>query len=226
MNISSISNKWASELITSMRNNAKNNTNDTSTNNLDGVVYSNADGDTFQITTRMYKEPGELAAYLYNKLDTNEDDSLTIEEFSSAFGNVITDEMSEKIYESMDAEGDGLVSITEFSTAFVTALESEHPPFEEQLKEEEKGTITTINSSKVMLAHLKSFISMDTDGDGLLSVAEFSAARPSDITEAMSQKLFDSFDTDASSSLTESEYETAMSNAPSDKVTVSSTTKV
>ena len=43
---------------------------------------------------------------------------------------------------------------------------------------------------------------------------EFVAARPDDVTEEMAANLYNSFDTDESGSLTKSEYETAMNQAP------------
>nr|WP_245307363.1 EF-hand domain-containing protein [Rhizobium altiplani] len=57
--------------------------------------------------------------------------------------------------------------------------------------------------------------SMDTDGDGQVSIAEFVAARPSDVSEDQATNLFNSFDTEASGSLTVDQLQEAMSrNAP------------
>jgi Ca2+-binding EF-hand superfamily protein len=222
VSISSVnSSNWASLLTSSMKSNASSSTTtETSTSSLEGVVSSNSDGDTFQISKSMYKDRDKLAAYLYSKLDTNDDESLTEEEFLAACPSVITEEMSESIYKSMDADGDGSVSEAEFGTAYVTALESEHPPFNDQSKKEEITIETSITTAK--LTYLQNFINMDTDGDGLVSEDEFSIVRPGDVTAEMSKNLFSSFDTDSSGSLTESEYETAMNNAPSVETAVTS----
>ncbi|WP_431324388.1 EF-hand domain-containing protein [Rhizobium sp. YTU87027] len=57
--------------------------------------------------------------------------------------------------------------------------------------------------------------SMDTDGDGQVSMAEFVAARPSDVSEDQATSLFNSFDTEGSGSLTVDQLQEAMSaNAP------------
>lgn len=57
--------------------------------------------------------------------------------------------------------------------------------------------------------------SMDTDGDGQVSMAEFVAARPSDVGEDQATNLFNSFDTEGSGSLTADQLQEAMStNAP------------
>jgi Ca2+-binding EF-hand superfamily protein len=65
-----------------------------------------------------------------------------------------------------------------------------------------------------MLSASEMFSKMDTDGDGALSESEFTAARPSDVTEEMAANLYSSFDSDSSGSLTESEFTTSMDNMP------------
>ena len=72
----------------------------------------------------------------------------------------------------------------------------------------------TVQLSAEALSAAEMFSKMDTDTDGSLSLAEFSAARPADVTEEMAQNLYNSFDTDSSGSLAESEYTTAMKDAP------------
>ncbi len=57
------------------------------------------------------------------------------------------------------------------------------------------------------------YSTMDSDGDGSVSEAEFVALRPSDVTEEMASTLYTSFDTDSSGSLTETEFATAMNQA-------------
>jgi len=57
--------------------------------------------------------------------------------------------------------------------------------------------------------------SMDADGDGQVSMAEFVAARPSDVSEEQATNLFNIFDTEGSGSLTTDQLQEAMSkNAP------------
>ena len=58
------------------------------------------------------------------------------------------------------------------------------------------------------------FSSLDADGDGVVTEAEFAAARPADVTAAMASTLYQSFDADSSGSLTAAEYEAAAKNAP------------
>lgn len=52
--------------------------------------------------------------------------------------------------------------------------------------------------------------SMDTDGDGKVSLAEFVGARPSDVSEEQATNLFNSFDTESSGSLTVDQLNEAM----------------
>ncbi len=58
---------------------------------------------------------------------------------------------------------------------------------------------------------------LDTDGDGLISKAEFVAGRPSDVTEDQAGTLFDSFDSESAGSLSVDSLTEAMSAQQSDR---------
>jgi Ca2+-binding EF-hand superfamily protein len=52
------------------------------------------------------------------------------------------------------------------------------------------------------------FKQLDSDGDGVLSEAEFTAARPDDVSEDMASNLYNSLDSDGSGFLSDSELST------------------
>lgn len=58
------------------------------------------------------------------------------------------------------------------------------------------------------------FSSLDTDGDGTISAAEFAAGAPEGVSDDMSAKLFSSLDTDGDGSITESELAAARHGPP------------
>nr|WP_246401328.1 EF-hand domain-containing protein [Rhizobium hidalgonense] len=58
---------------------------------------------------------------------------------------------------------------------------------------------------------------LDTDGDGLVSKAEFVAGRPSDVSEDQAGTLFDSFDSESAGSLSADALTEAMSSPSSQR---------
>ena len=54
------------------------------------------------------------------------------------------------------------------------------------------------------------YSSMDTDGDSVVSAAEFAAARPKEVTADMANKLYSSMDANGDGTLTQTENETAL----------------
>lgn len=80
------------------------------------------------------------------------------------------------------------------------------------------GSQTTKKSAAEM------FASLDTDGDGTVTEAEFAAARPSDLSEDMAKNLYASFDADSSGSLTLAEYQAAMGDTSSTSTSSTATT--
>ena len=196
MSISSVGSNLASMLlnpysnVTSGRN--AGNSSPAASNSLTGVVASNSDGDTFQLS-----DAGKTAmlstSEMYDKMDADGDGAVSQEEFVSARPDDVTEEMAVNLYNSFDSDTSGSLSESEFETAMKQAPPPPPPP----------GGGGGMGSST---EESQTFSELDTNQDGVVSAEELAAARPEDVTEEMAANLFKSLDTDGSGGLTETEY--------------------
>ena len=201
MSISSVGSSLASTLlnpysgVNSGRN--ANKSSPTAANSLTGVVASNSDGDTFQLS-----DAGKTAmlstSEMYDKMDADGDGSLTQEEFVAARPDDVTEEMAANLYNSFDSDTSGSLTESEFETAMKQAPPPPPPP---------SGGGGGMGSST---EESQTFDELDTNQDGVVSAAELAAARPEEVTEEMAANLFKSIDTDGSGGLTETEYAAQM----------------
>ena len=197
MSISSVNGSLASMLINpySNVNSGRNagNSFPAATNSLAGVVASNSDGDTFQLS-----DAGKTAmlstSEMYDKMDADGDGSVTQEEFVAARPDDVTEEMAANLYNSFDTDTSGSLTESEFETAMNQAPPPPPPP---------PGGGGGMGSST---EKSQTFSELDTNQDGVVSAEELAAARPDDVTEEMAANLFKSLDTDGSGGLTETEY--------------------
>ena len=200
MSISSVGSNLASMLlnpysnVTSGRN--AGNSSPAASNSLTGVVASNSDGDTFQLS-----DAGKTAmlstSEMYDKMDADGDGAVSQEEFVSARPDDVTEEMAVNLYNSFDSDTSGSLSESEFETAMKQAPPPPPPP----------GGGGGMGSST---EESQTFSELDTNQDGVVSAEELAAARPEDVTEEMAANLFKSLDTDGSGGLTETEYAAQM----------------
>ena len=203
MSISSVSSSLASLLFNPYANSAKSTTTTedsakSSKSSLTGVVATNSDGDTFQLS-REAQSVRLSASEMFSKMDANGDGALSEEEFSAARPNDVTAEMSANLYSSFDTDSSG--SLTE--SEYTTATNDMPPPPPPSAGASNSGSSDSSSAS---------FDALDTNQDGTISAAELAAARPEDVTEEMAANLFKSFDADGSGGLTKSEYTAAMGN--------------
>jgi len=205
MSISSVGNTLSSLLVSaygsSSLSSAKtsDDSSESSAKALTGVVATNSDGDTFQLSgatqsTRL------SASEMYSKMDTDGDGSVSEEEFVATRPEDVTEEMASKLYSSFDSDSSGSVTESEFETA----MNSAPPP-----------PPSAATGSSDSSTESESFSELDTNQDGVVSAEELAAARPEDVTEEMAANLFKSLDTDGSGGLTEAEYTAAMGNTAS-----------
>jgi Ca2+-binding EF-hand superfamily protein len=166
-------------------------------NSLVGVVASNSDGDTFQLS-----DAGKTAmlstSEMYDKMDADGDGSVTQEEFVAARPDDVTEEMAANLYNSFDTDTSGSLTESEFETAMNQAPPPPPPP---------PGGGGGMGSSTEAS---QTFSELDTNQDGVVSAEELAAARPEDVTKEMAANLFKSLDTDGSGGLTETEYAAKM----------------
>lgn len=199
MSISSISNNLSFLLVNAYSNTAlssaktSDDSSQSTAKSLTGVVATNSDGDTFQLsqTARL------SASGMYSKMDADGDGSVTEEEFVSARPSDVTEEMAANLFSSFDTDSTESVSSSEFETAMNNAPLP--PP-------------TAASGGSSSSTDSQSFSDLDTNQDGVVSAAELAAARPEDVSEEMAAQLFQSFDSDGSGGLTEAEYTAAMGN--------------
>ena len=200
MSISSVGSNLASMLLNPYSNvNSSRNAGNSSpgaSNSLTGVVASNSDGDTFQLS-----DAGKTAmlstSEMYDKMDADGDGAVTQEEFLAARPDDVTEEMAANLYNSFDTDTSGSLTESEFETAMNQAPPPPPPP----------GGGGGMGSST---EDSQTFSELDTNQDGVVSAEELAAARPEDVTEEMAANLFKSLDTDGSGGLTETEYAAKM----------------
>ena len=200
MSISSVGSNLVSMLLNPYSNvNSSRNAGNSSpgaSNSLTGVVASNSDGDTFQLS-----DAGKTAmlstSEMYDKMDADGDGAVTQEEFVAARPDDVTEEMAANLYNSFDTDTSGSLTESEFETAMNQAPPPPPPP----------GGGGGMGSST---EDSQTFSELDTNQDGVVSAEELAAARPEDVTEEMAANLFKSLDTDGSGGLTETEYAAKM----------------
>lgn len=223
-NVSSVSNNWAALLSQYFAVNPVKNTSDStsvsgSQNASVSAVSSNAAGDTLQIAEALpplqytYNSNGssndelpsgftgsqttkKSAAEIFASLDTDGDGTVTEAEFAAARPSDLSEDMAKNLYASFDADSSGSLTLAEYQAAMGDTSSS-------------STTSTTAASSTDAAKITAMFNSLDTDGDGVVSAAEFAAAKPADVSSDMSAKLFKSMDTDGDGSISSSEYEDA-----------------
>jgi Ca2+-binding EF-hand superfamily protein len=203
MSISSVNSSLASLFLNPYANSAQStkSTDDSaksSKSSLTGVVATNSDGDTFQLSSEA-QSVRLSASEMFSQMDADGDGALSEEEFTAARPSDVTAEMAANLYNSIDADGSGSLTESEYTTA-VNDMPPPPPP-----PSDSSGSGFSDSSA--------SFDALDTNQDGTISAEELAAARPDDVTEEMAANLFKSLDTDSSGGLTAAEYTAAMGNA-------------
>lgn len=226
-NVSSVSSNWAALLSQYFAVNPVKNTSDSTSvsgtqNASVSAVSSNAAGDTLQIAEALpplqytYNSNGtsnddlpsgftgsqttkKSAAEMFASLDTDGDGTVTEAEFAAARPSDLSEDMAKNLYASFDADSSGSLTLVEYQAAMGDTSSTSSTA----------TTSTTAASSTDSAKIAAMFNSLDTDGDGVVSAAEFAAAKPSDVSSDMAAKLFKSIDTDGDGSIASSEYEDA-----------------
>ncbi len=199
MSISSVNNTSSALLLSLYANSgtksskSSEESSQSSTSALSGVVASNSDGDTFQLSDAA-KSSMVSASEMFSKMDTDGDGSLSETEFTSARPSDVSEEMAANLYSTIDSDSSSSLTESEFA-----AMDNMPPP-----------PPSSTSSDSGSSTDSQSFSELDTNQDGVVSADELAAARPEDVSEEMAANLFNSLDQDGSGGLTESEYATAM----------------
>ncbi|WHO75631.1 EF-hand domain-containing protein [Rhizobium sp. BT03] len=138
------------------------------------------------------------------QLDTDGDGYVSKAEFVAARPSDVSEDQAGTLFDSFDSEGAGSLSVDALSEA-MSAQQSERaggPPPPPPEGDDELSSLLS---------------DLDTDGDGLVSKAEFVAGRPSDVSEDQAGTLFDSFDSESAGSLSVDALTEAMSAQQSER---------
>ena len=130
---------------------------------------------------------------MVSAMDTDGDGNVTEAEFVAARPSDVSEDQAASLFSSFDVEGVGSLSTEELTQHMQRPSEPPPPP-------------PMPDDSDLSDA----FSSLDTDGDGSISEAEFVAARPADLSEEDASTLFESLDTSGSGSLTEDQFTSAV----------------
>lgn len=132
------------------------------------------------------QDSGQSEADYFNSLDTDGSGSLSQTEFTSARPDDVTEDMANNLFSQLDADGDGTLSAEELAAKDAAPNGAPPPP-----PAEEDDSIS----------------SLDTNGDGVVSQAEFLAARPDEVSEEDATNLFSQIDSDGDGTVSQDELE-------------------
>jgi len=125
------------------------------------------------------------------QLDTDGDGYVSKAEFVAARPSDVTEDQAGTLFDSFDSEDSGSLSVDALTEAMSaqSSQRPEGPPPPPPAEDEQTASLLS---------------DLDTDGDGLVSLDEFMAGRPDDVTESQASQLFDLLDTSGSGSLSAS----------------------
>ncbi|HXV29642.1 MAG TPA: EF-hand domain-containing protein [Sinorhizobium sp.] len=128
-------------------------------------------------------------ADIYADIDADGDGGVTEAEFVAARPDDVSEEDAAALFATIDTEGTG--SITEEQFANSMPGPGGPPP---------GGMPPQAMSSE------EAYDALDTNEDGVVSLDEFLAGRPEDVTEEQATALFESFDTEGTGSISEEQF--------------------
>nr|WP_246705476.1 EF-hand domain-containing protein [Rhizobium sp. WYCCWR 11152] len=127
-------------------------------------------------------------ASLLSDLDTNGDGSISKDEFVAGRPSDVTEDQAGTLFDSFDSEGAGSLSVDALTEAMSAeqSQRSEGPPPPPPAEDDQSQSLLS---------------DLDTNGDGLVTLDEFMAGKPEDVTESQASQLFDLLDTSDTGSL-------------------------
>ncbi|RXT15675.1 calcium-binding protein [Rhizobium leguminosarum] len=131
-------------------------------------------------------EDDDLASLL-SDLDTDGDGSISKDEFVAGRPSDVTEDQAGTLFDSFDSEGAGSLSVD----ALTEAMSAE----QSQRSEGRPPPPAEDDQSQSLISDL------DTNGDGLVTLDEFMAGKPEDVTASQASQLFDLLDTSDTGSL-------------------------
>ncbi|MBY5322850.1 EF-hand domain-containing protein [Rhizobium leguminosarum] len=131
---------------------------------------------------------GDDLASLLSDLDTDGDGSISKDEFVAGRPFDVTEDQAGTLFDSFDSEGAGSLSVDELTEAMSAeqSQRSEGPPPPPPAEDDQSQSLLS---------------DLDTNGDGLVTLDEFMAGKPEDVTESQASQLFSLLDTSDTGSL-------------------------
>jgi Ca2+-binding EF-hand superfamily protein len=125
---------------------------------------------------------------MLSDLDTDGDGQVSKAEFVAGRPSDVSEDQAGTLFDSFDSESSGSLSVDTLTEA-MSAQRSERP----------EGPPPSADDDDDQFASLPS--DLDTDGDGLVTLDEFMAGKPDDVTESQASQLFSLLDTSGTGSL-------------------------
>ena len=165
---------------------------------------------------------------LFGKIDGNADGTVSKDEFLSGRPNDVSESQAADLFGAIDSDSSGDISEAELSAHF-----TENAPAEDSSRTNIAGNLSDEMLS-ALLALLtgatensapadaddggapsasEQFSAMDSDGDSLVSAAEFLAAKPDNMSEDQALALFNGIDDEGTGSITLEQFEASMTPA-------------
>lgn len=154
---------------------------------------------------------------MFSKLDTDQNGSLTEDEFVSGRPKDVSKEQASALYARIDTGKTGALNEDQFDEAMpsnrpdtgLQSLLSGDAMAVLMLMSQQGGMpfggdTQGAGNGQPSIADI--YADMDADGDGKVTEAEFVAARPDDVSEDGAKGLFASIDTEGSGSITEEQF--------------------
>ncbi|MBB4506917.1 EF-hand domain-containing protein [Rhizobium leguminosarum] len=131
---------------------------------------------------------GDDLASLLSDLDTDGDGSISKDEFVAGRPSDVTEDQAGTLFDSFDSEGAGSLSVDALTEAISAeqSQRSEGPPPPPPAEDDQSQSLLS---------------DLDTNGDGLVTLDEFMASKPEDVTESQASQLFSLLDTSDTGSL-------------------------
>ncbi|MGO7159467.1 EF-hand domain-containing protein [Rhizobium johnstonii] len=131
---------------------------------------------------------GDDLASLLSDLDTDGDGSISKDEFVAGRPFDVTEDQAGTLFDSFDSEGLGSLSVDALTEAMSAeqSQRSEGPPPPPPAEDDQSQSLLS---------------DLDTNGDGLVTLDEFMAGKPEDVTESQASQLFSLLDTSDTGSL-------------------------
>jgi len=164
------------------------------------TVLMNAQGQSSQ-PQQDAGQDGMSPADRVASMDSDGDGMVTQAEFVAARPDDVSEEQATSLFASFDSEDAGTLSVDTLSEAMAQGP-GQAPPGPPPPSDSGDDAISSLLST------------LDSDGDGMVTEAEFVAARPDDVSEEQATSLFASFDSEDAGTLSVDALSEAMAQGP------------